>query len=473
MLFNSFDYLVFLPVVFALYWLLNNNLKLQNFLVLCASYFFYGSWDWRFLFLIIISTFIDYSCSIKISGSDNDKVRKWWLGVSLFANLGLLCFFKYYNFFVDSWVSLFASFGYEMTPWTLNIILPLGISFYTFQTMAYTIDVYRRKIEPCRDYIAFSAFISFFPQLVAGPIERASDLLTQVVKPRTFNYIQSVQGLRLILWGLFKKVVIADSLGKGVAPLFNHWADYTGTDMLMAGVFFAFQMYADFSGYADIAIGSAKLMGIELKSNFRFPMFSKSVLEFWQRWHISLTKWFTDYIYIPLGGSKKGLAIAIRNIFIIFLISGFWHGANWTFIIWGVYQAAFYIPVFAYRKVYGKPMIGHIHNTVLRHMVNAGSVIFTILVLSVSRLFYRAENIGQSYVMLKKMVTEMFTPITTPKYLWYIGILVFIELFIRRDERNPIPIKNTFLRYLYCSALIVAILLHIDSRNEEFLYFQF
>lgn len=473
MLFNSFDYLIFLPVVFALYWLLNSNLKLQNLLVLSASYFFYGSWDWRFLFLIAFSTFVDYSCSIQISRSSRLRVRKWWLAISIFANLGLLCFFKYYNFFVDSWVNMFASIGYEMSPWTMNIILPLGISFYTFQTMAYTIDVYRRKIEPCKDYIAFSAFISFFPQLVAGPIERASDLLTQVTKTRTFNYIQSVQGLRLILWGLFKKVVIADSLGKGVAPLFNHWSEYTGTDMLMAGVFFAFQMYADFSGYADIAIGSAKLMGIELRSNFRFPMFSKSVLEFWQRWHISLTKWFTDYLYIPMGGSKKGLAIAIRNIFIIFLISGLWHGANWTFIVWGAYQAAFYIPVFAYRKIYGKPMIGHIHNAALRHIVNVGSVVFTVLVLSVSRLFYRAEHIGHSYVMLKKMVTDAFTPISTPQYLWYIGILVFIELFIRRDERNPIPIKNTFLRYLYCSALIVAILLHIDSHNQEFLYFQF
>lgn len=474
MLFNSYDYFIFLPVFYCLYWLVaNRGLRLQNLLLLTGSYLFYGWWDWRFLFLIAFSTFVDYIAGINVRDADSAKAQKAWLYLSIFTNLTLLCFFKYFNFFVESWISLFKGLGYEMSPWTLQIILPLGISFYTFQTMAYTIDVYRGKVEPCRDYVAFSAFITFFPQLVAGPIERAGNLLTQITKKRTFNYVQTVQGLRLILWGLFKKVVIADSLGVIVSTLFNHWSEYTGMDMLMAGIFFAFQMYADFSGYTDIAIGSAKILGIELRSNFRFPMFSKSVLEFWQRWHISLTKWFTDYVYIPMGGSKKGLAIAVRNVFIIFLLSGIWHGAKWTFVVWGVYQAAFYIPAFAYRQYYGRPIIGHIHNKILRQTVNIGSVVFTILVLSVSRLFYRATSIGHSYVMLKKMLTDFFAPISKPEYIWYIVILVFIEFFIRRDERNPIPIKNRFFRYMYYSVLIVAIFLNIDRHNDQFLYFQF
>ena len=320
MLFNSIEFLIFLPIVFILYWFVfNKNLRVQNSVVLLSSYFFYGWWDYRFLSLIFLSTVIDYFIGLKIPKQSSDKKQKLLLWCSVLFNLSVLGFFKYYNFFVDSWVDLFYSIGYEIKSiWTLNIILPVGISFYTFQTMSYTIDIYRKKLEPTKDFIAFASFVSFFPQLVAGPIERASNLLPQILNKREFEYEQGVQGLRLILWGMFKKVVIADSLAPMVDNIFGNYQDLGGGTLWLGAIYFAFQIYCDFSGYSDIAIGTAKLFGFELMSNFKFPYFSRNIGEFWRRWHISLSTWFRDYLYIPLGGSQEGKWESIRNIFIIF-----------------------------------------------------------------------------------------------------------------------------------------------------------
>ena len=314
MLFNTLEYFLFLPITFFLYWAIKET-KYQNIFILMSSYVFYGWWDWRFLFLIFLSTVVDYFVAMRIEQTHKKKSKKIYLLISIIFNLSILGFFKYYNFFIDSWIELLSKIGYQVTDvWTLKIILPVGISFYTFQTMSYSLDVYRSKIKATKDFISFASFVSFFPQLVAGPIERASNLLPQILSKRKFDYKQSVNGLRLILWGLFKKVVIADSLSLLVTPIFENYTSLNGGELLLGLIYFSFQIYCDFSGYSDIAIGTAKMFGIELRSNFIFPYFSRDISEFWRRWHVSLSSWFRDYIYIPLGGSKKGKWITIRNI---------------------------------------------------------------------------------------------------------------------------------------------------------------
>lgn len=345
MLFNSFEFLIFFLVVFTLYWGINRHLKLQNWLLFIASYVFYGWWDWSFLGLIFLSTVVDFFIGRKLYQVDKERARKWWLAFSMFFNLGLLGYFKYSNFFIDSFIEAFESLGIDLNVSTLSIILPVGISFYTFQTMSYSLDIYQKELKPTEDFIAFAAFVGFFPQLVAGPIERASRLLPQVSKPRKFNYDQAMDGVRLMLWGFFKKVVIADNLAPVVDDIFNNYQDHSGGTLVLGAVFFAFQIYGDFSGYSDIAIGVSKLFGVELMSNFKFPYFSRSIAEFWRRWHISLSTWFRDYLYIPLGGSRLGRWSSLRNVMIIFLVSGFWHGANWTFIIWGGIHGLLFVPL--------------------------------------------------------------------------------------------------------------------------------
>ena len=346
MLFNSIDFAVFLPIVFILYWFVTNkNLRLQNFLIVVASYFFYGWWDWRFLSLILFSTLVDYIVGFRLEIEERQFKRKLLLWTSILVNLGFLGFFKYYNFFLDNFIASFSLLGLEFKANSLNIILPVGISFYTFQTLSYSIDVYRRKLKPTKDFIAFSAFVSFFPQLVAGPIERAENLLPQFYKIRIFDYSKAVDGMRQILWGLFKKMVIADNAAEIANQIFNNSADYSGSTLLLGALFFTFQIYGDFSGYSDIAIGTARLFGFDLMRNFNFPYFSRDIAEFWRRWHISLSTWFRDYLYIPLGGSRGSRLMIIRNTFIIFIVSGFWHGANWTFIVWGALHAIYFLPL--------------------------------------------------------------------------------------------------------------------------------
>ena len=350
MLFNSLEFLLFLPIVFLLYWFVFKKITTQNILILVSSYVFYGWWDWRFLSLILISTLIDYTIGLQLRKTSNLQRRKLLLSFSLVFNLGMLGFFKYYNFFVDSWIEAWSNIGVTMHASSLNIILPVGISFYTFQTLSYTIDIYRKKLEPTKDFIAFASFVSFFPQLVAGPIERATNLLPQFYKKRTFNYDYAVSGMKLILWGLVKKVVIADSCAILVNKIFANYQDESGLALCMGAIYFAFQIYCDFSGYSDIAIGTSRLFGFKLMRNFNYPYFSRDIAEFWRRWHISLSTWFRDYLYIPLGGSRGNKWFQLRNVFAIFLVSGFWHGANWTFIVWGGLNALFFIPLLLTNK---------------------------------------------------------------------------------------------------------------------------
>ena len=346
MLFNSLDFAIFLPIVFVLYWfVVNKNLKLQNVLIVIASYVFYGWWDWRFLSLILFSTLVDFFVSQGLRNEERLSRRKALLWLSIVVNVGFLGFFKYYNFFLDNFITAFSWFGMPIKANTLNIILPVGISFYTFQTLSYTIDVYKKQLEPTKDFMAFAAFVCFFPQLVAGPIERATHLLPQFYKRRQFDYTKAVDGMRQILWGLFKKIVIADNCAEFANQIFNNSSEYNGSTLVLGALFFTFQIYGDFSGYSDIAIGTSRLFGFDLKQNFAFPYFSRDIAEFWRRWHISLNTWFRDYLYIPLGGSRGGTKMKIRNTFVIFLVSGFWHGANWTFIVWGALNAIYFLPI--------------------------------------------------------------------------------------------------------------------------------
>jgi D-alanyl-lipoteichoic acid acyltransferase DltB (MBOAT superfamily) len=366
MLFNSIEFALFLPLVFLLYWFVfNRNWRWQNLLVVIVSYVFYGWWDWKFLILIAITSFCSWLCGIYMGEKSSLRMkdkrhvnRRWYFMLAnIVLNLGILGFFKYYNFFVDSFVQAFGVFGFQLHLQSLKIILPVGISFYTFQALSYTIDVYRGDIRPTKDIIAFFAFISFFPQLVAGPIERATNLLPQFLRPRSFSYPQAVDGCRQMLWGFFKKVVVADNCALYVDLIFKDYQNRPASSLVFAAILFAFQIYGDFSGYSDIAIGSSKLFGISLMQNFAYPYFSRDIAEFWRRWHISLSTWFRDYVYIPLGGSRVGLAKQIRNVFVIFLLSGFWHGASWNFIIWGGQHALLFLPLLLAKKTGGIPKL--------------------------------------------------------------------------------------------------------------------
>ena len=405
MLFNSLEFLIFLPTVFLLYWFVfQKNLRVQNLLLLISSYVFYGWWDYRFLSLIFLSTVVDYFVGLKIYDVRDKKLKKSFLWVSILFNLSLLGFFKYYNFFIDSWIDFLAVFGYEyQSTWTLQVILPVGISFYTFQTMSYSLDIYHGKLKPTKDFISFASFVSFFPQLVAGPIERASNLLPQILKNRVFNYEQGVQGLRLILWGMFKKVVIADSLALHVDPIFENYSSFNGGVLFLGLIYFSFQIYCDFSGYSDIAIGTSKLFGFELMSNFKFPYFSRDIGEFWRRWHISLSTWFRDYLYIPLGGSKGGKWLSIRNIFIIFIISGFWHGANWTFIAWGMIHAMLYIPLFLRGKNRQHTTTIVAENKWFPSLKELFQMASTFLFSMIAWVFFRSETLGEAIIILQGM----------------------------------------------------------------------
>jgi len=482
MLFNSIDFAIFLPIVFLLYWFVaNKNLKLQNLLIVSASYLFYGWWDWRFLSLILFSTLIDYFVGIRLSKEENISKRKALLWISILVNLGFLGFFKYYNFFLDNFVTAFSFFGTPINAQGLNIILPVGISFYTFQTLSYTIDVYKKKLEPTKDFIAFSAFVSFFPQLVAGPIERATNLLPQFYKKRTFDYNKAIDGLRQILWGLFKKIVIADNSAQIANEIFNNSADYSGSTLVLGALFFTFQIYGDFSGYSDIAIGTSRLFGFNLKQNFAFPYFSRDIAEFWRRWHISLSTWFRDYLYIPLGGSRGGSWMKIRNTFAIFIVSGFWHGANWTFIVWGALNALYFLPLLLLNKNRTNT------NTVaqgkyLPNIKEFFQIGLTFSLTVLAWIFFRAENIGHAWSYLSAIFSKSLFSI--PHFsgmrnalITLILITIFIAVeWIGRNEQYAIAKLgvswNRPIRYAMYYSIILAIFLFM-GKQQQFIYFQF
>lgn len=472
MFFNSFEFLIFLPTVFVLYWFVfNKKLSVQNSLILFSSYVFYGWWDYRFLTLIFFSTIVDYIIGLMIPKQDSKKKQKLLLFVSVFFNLSVLGFFKYYNFFIGSWVDLISSLGYEIKSiWTLNIIMPVGVSFYTFQTMSYTIDIYRKKLKPTKDFISFASFVSFFPQLVAGPIERASNLLPQILKKRKFKYEQGIQGLRLIIWGMFKKVVIADSLAPSVDIIFSDYQNFGGGVLFLGLIYFAFQIYCDFSGYSDIAIGTSKLFGFEIMSNFNFPYFSRNIGEFWRRWHISLSTWFRDYLYIPLGGSKEGKWKSIRNIFVVFLVSGFWHGANWTFIFWGLFHSFLFLPSFIFNtnRKYISSIIGE--NTLLPTPKEFLQVIITFLLVTVGWVFFRSETLLDSFNYLNQMAFDLNFPNKERDGIIYVLLLLILDFFIRKNER----IEIYYFKYdwLFFSILLILILEKFGN-YKEFIYYQF
>ncbi|WP_367183244.1 MBOAT family protein [uncultured Aquimarina sp.] len=466
-----------------MYWLLfNKNLRLQNIFVLGASYLFYGMWDWRFLFLILASTAVDYYIGQYIYSSDSNKQRKRWLWVSVIFNIGLLGFFKYYNFFIDSWVDLIDIFGYTpQSSWTLQIILPVGISFYTFQTMSYSLDIYYKRLTPTKDFISFATFVSFFPQLVAGPIERASNLLSQITTRRVFNYKQCTDGLKLIIWGLFKKVVIADSIAPIVDDIFANYTNYPASTLILGVTLFSFQVYGDFSGYSDIAIGTAKLFGIELMSNFKFPSFSRNVAEYWQRWHVSLSTWFRHYVYIPLGGSRVSKLKSIRNICIIFLVSGFWHGANWTFIAWGAIHALLYIPVFLMgrNRIYMNNVVAE--NSWFPSIREILQILLTFSLVTFSRVFFRSESITDAFGFLKQIYNNFSFEIYEHPlgyrmidYFILLGLFILYEFSIRRDERSPFKFKSRIVRFVAYTLVILGMLLFFDDNiDRSFIYFQF
>ncbi len=485
MLFNSIDFAVFLPIVFLLYWyVLNKNINHQKLLVVAASYLFYGWWDWRFLSLIIFSTLVDYFIAIGLKNQQDEKRRKLLLWGSLTINLGFLGFFKYYNFFLDNFVQAFSFFGHEISVSSLNIILPVGISFYTFQTLSYSIDVYRRKLEPETNFVAFAAFVSFFPQLVAGPIERATNLLPQFTVKRKFDYNLAIDGMRQILWGFFKKIVIADNCAELANMIFNNSGAYPGSVLFMGAIFFTFQIYGDFSGYSDIAIGTSRLFGFDLKRNFAFPYFSRDIAEFWRRWHISLSTWFRDYLYIPLGGSKGGTALKVRNTFIIFVVSGFWHGSNWTFIAWGTLNALYFLPLLLLdnnRNHLDTVAKGKILPSLFEFWAMAKTFTLTVF----AWIFFRAENMSHAIQFISGIFSMSFFEIPYfDNLIWFkiaiTGLFLLIFILIEwsgRDneyaiEKVALKIRPVTLRWSFY-LILWSIIFVFSSNEQEFIYFQF
>ena len=458
----------------------NKNLKLQNLLLLVASYYFYACWDWRFMFLLMFSTFLDYYTGLKIEESKNQNLRKFWLWLSVGINLGFLGFFKYYNFFAESFAEMLQNFGLQVNPWTLKVILPVGISFYTFHGLSYVLDIYFKRIKAERNFVEYAVFVSFFPLLVAGPIERATHLLPQIKVKREFSYEKAVDGMRQILWGLFKKMVIADNCAVFANQIFANSATASGSELVLGALFFTFQIYGDFSGYSDIALGTARLFGIDLLRNFAFPYFSRDIAEFWRRWHISLSSWFRDYLYIPLGGSKGGNWMRIRNTFAIFLVSGFWHGANWTFIIWGFLNALFIMP-----SIILKTNRNNLEIVAMNKLIPSFRDVFNILLtfsLTVfAWIFFRAESVHYAIEYISGIFNaSLFTipDVKTAAYATLILIAFFMLIeWIGREHQFALQDflvkKPRFIRWLFYGFIILLIGLFLQTHETPFIYFQF
>ena len=488
MVFNSIEFAVFLPIVFLLYWFVfNKRIRVQNLFIVVVSYIFYGWWDWRFLFLIAFTSLCSWGSGILVAGCKDKKgMAKLVSTANIVLNLAILGVFKYYDFFVTSFAAVFL--GGKPDNLLLNIILPVGISFYTFQALSYTIDVCRGKIAPTKDVIEFFAFVSFFPQLVAGPIERATNLLPQFQKKREFDYSLAVDGCRQILWGLFKKMVVADRCAVFVDKVFSTYQTQSGSNLLLGAILFAFQIYGDFSGYSDIAIGTSKLFGIKLMRNFNVPYFSRDVAEFWRRWHISLTTWFRDYIYIPLGGSRCSKAKVVRNTFIIFLVSGLWHGANWTFLVWGAYHALLFLPLILLGKnrKYTDVVAA---DTFLPSLREAIGMIFTFFLVVIGWIIFRADSMGQAWEYICGMwqwgTLKAFYRFFVQDGVWQVsaGILfmMFVEWINRKREHGlqwpeQAAVKgklNVVFRWSFYLTIVVLIYRFGSFSSHQFIYFQF
>lgn len=477
MLFNSLIFAIYLPIVFALYWFVfNRNLRIQNLYVIVISYIFYGWWDYRFLGLLIFNSVMDFLIALQMEKHEvGSKGRRNWVRASLFLNLGMLGFFKYFNFFVGSWVSAWGSLGIEMDVPTLKVILPIGISFYTFQSLSYTIEVYRGKMKATHDPFAFLALVSFFPQLVAGPIERAYLLLPQFERKRKFDSEQAIDGIGQIIWGLFKKVVVADNCASLVNQIFNNYESQPGSVLAMGALLFAFQIYCDFSGYSDIAIGTSKLFGVNLSTNFRYPYFARDIAEFWRRWHISLSTWFRDYLYIPLGGSRGGSGMRIRNTMIIFIVSGFWHGANWTFLIWGALHAVYYLPLLLSnnnRSFLNTVAEGRMFPSIKEFF----QMLSTFSLVCVAWIFFRAESVEQAISYIGGIFTHPWASVAAyTRPLPFILAVLLIE-WSQRTKDHPLQFEKPAiaLRWSISVALILAMILFANTSEAlDFIYFQF
>lgn len=482
MLFNSISFAIFLPFVFAIYWILSNKfVRFQNLFLLAASYFFYSRWDWRFLFLLIFSTLLDYFTGLKMSDSTSVRNKKIWFWISVIVNLGFLGVFKYYNFFIESFTKAFADLGFSIHPLTFSIILPVGISFYTFHGLSYVIDIYKDRIKPERNFIDYAVFVSFFPLLVAGPIERSTHLLPQIKQKRVFDTQKAYNGLRQILWGLFKKILVADLCASYANIIFNNGNQYSGSTHLLGAILFAFQIYCDFSGYSDIALGTARLFGIELLKNFSFPYFSRDISEFWRRWHISLSTWFRDYLYIPLGGSKVGTLMKIRNTFIIFLVSGFWHGANWTFVFWGLLNAIFIIPSVIFKTNRNNLDIVAKGKT-FPTLIEFFSIIGTFLLTVFAWIFFRAKSITEAFDFIRVICSKSL--FTIPNFdgidkmgpaIFFVIVLIVLEWVGRETnfalDKFALSWHKSF-RWLFYMAICILIVV-FKGKPQEFIYFQF
>ncbi len=472
MLFNSIDFLIFFPIVFVLYWFLNERLGLQNILLLIASYIFYAWWDWRFLSLIVLSSIIDFVAGLKIHNSENTKHRKFWLLVSLVANLGFLSIFKYYNFFAESFTQAVGIFGWEPNNLTLDIILPVGISFYTFQTLSYTIDIYRKDFKPTKNIISFFTYIAFFPQLVAGPIERASNLLPQIEKKRFLKKEWFNEGILQILIGLFRKIVIADNLGIFVDTIYENPSQYNSSTVLIATIFYSYQIYFDFAGYSDIAIGTAKLLGFRFNQNFNLPYFSKSLTEFWRKWHMSLSFWLRDYLYISLGGNRKGIKITYRNLMLTMLLGGLWHGSSWNFIIWGgIHGVVLSIEKFINSQTK--------FNFIKKISYLGYPLTFTIVLLA--WVFFRAPTLDIATDALKSIfsfhyekpfIGDMSIMINSI-FVLCIGLTFDFYLFKKNIRLEKYGANFSMLKIVIISSVIIILMNLFYSKSDNFIYFQF
>ncbi|WP_299122840.1 MBOAT family O-acyltransferase [uncultured Winogradskyella sp.] len=469
MLFNSIEYLIFLPIVFIIYWLLKNSYKNQNILLLISSYVFYGWWDYRFLSLIMFSSFLDYFVGQKIEQAIGEKNKKRWLLVSLCSNLGLLGVFKYYNFFADSFASTMSTMGWEVNDLTLNIILPVGISFYTFQTLSYSIDIYRGQIKASKDIVSFFTFVSLFPQLVAGPIERASNLIPQIEKKRNLNITLIKTGVFQIFIGLFRKVAIADNLGVYVDSVYANYEIHNSSTLLVATVFYAFQIYFDFSGYSDIAIGSAKLFGFNFNRNFNFPYFSKTLTEFWRRWHMSLSFWLRDYLYISLGGNRKGIVITYRNLLLTMLLGGLWHGSSWNFVIWGAIHGLF----LSFEK--------YTFSALKIKTFNAFGYIYTFIVVLIAWIFFRASDLQSASIIVTEILSFNYGSLfigdinafVNAVLLISIGFLIDLKIFRSNVSLEDYGVRFNTVKLSIIVSIIILMLCLFYSTAENFIYFQF
>lgn len=477
MFFNSLHFAIFLPIVFILYWVIGAKSKInQNYILILASYYFYSCWDWRFLFLLVFSTLLDYVSGMKIEKSQTPFERKMWLWICVTINLGFLGVFKYYNFFASSFAELVHSFGFTASPILLKLILPVGISFYTFHGLSYIIDIYYKRIKAEKNFVDYSLFVSYFPLLVAGPIERATHLLPQLKVNRKFEFNKAKEGIYQIVWGLVKKVVIADSCAIYANEIFNHYNSMNSWSLILGAIYFAFQIYGDFSGYSDIALGTSKLFGIDLLRNFNYPYFSRDIAEFWRKWHISLSSWFRDYLYIPLGGSKGNKLFQVRNTFIIFLVSGFWHGANFTYVAWGLINALYFLPLLLLnqnRKNVDDFTLGFNFDSV-RTLLN---ILSTFALTCIAWIFFRSKTITDAFLYIKRMFenqkfsSEYFRIERYSNELLALVLIFVIIEWNNRTKLEPISGKWSWLKLSLCLAAIVA--LGIFSDYKEFIYFQF